>query len=187
MTMMKFPALSRPPELKFHHQIQFGVIPKASPFKVVVVGSLLYISSSYHTTSTNFPRCPLSLSLSPLSLSLSYTHTHNTHTHTHHSSLSFIAFGTFSGSHLVRPAPACPCEGVHLRKSLMSSALPFQQCPECLVRLIRMVLETESKWPYSCCFVGCCFQDLFLKARCILVRLPSSFALSQRPYGASIS
>ena len=32
-----------------------------------------------------------------------------------------------------------------------------------------------SRWPYSCCFVGCCFQDLFSIARSILVWLPSSF------------
>ena len=24
-----------------------------------------------------------------------------------------------------------------------------------------MVLEMRGRWPYSCCFVGCCFQDLF--------------------------
>ena len=31
------------------------------------------------------------------------------------------------------------------------------------------------RWPYSCCFVGCCLQDLFNIARSILVLLPSSF------------
>ena len=31
------------------------------------------------------------------------------------------------------------------------------------------------RWPYSCCFVGCCFQDLFNTARSILVQFPSSF------------
>ena len=31
------------------------------------------------------------------------------------------------------------------------------------------------RWPYSCCFVGCCFQDLSDIARSILVRLLSSF------------
>ena len=31
------------------------------------------------------------------------------------------------------------------------------------------------KWPYSCCFVGCCLQDLFSIACSILVYLPSSF------------
>ena len=38
-----------------------------------------------------------------------------------------------------------------------------------------MVLEMRGKWPYSCCFVGCCFQDLFNITRSILVRFPSSF------------
>ena len=31
------------------------------------------------------------------------------------------------------------------------------------------------RWPYSCCFVGYCLQDLFNIARSILVVLPSSF------------
>ena len=31
------------------------------------------------------------------------------------------------------------------------------------------------KWPYSCCFVGCCLQDFFNIACSILVQLPSSF------------
>ena len=31
------------------------------------------------------------------------------------------------------------------------------------------------RWPYSCCFLGCCRQDLFNIARSILMQLPSSF------------
>ena len=31
------------------------------------------------------------------------------------------------------------------------------------------------RWPYNCCFVGCCLQDLFHIARSILAFLPSSF------------
>ena len=31
------------------------------------------------------------------------------------------------------------------------------------------------RWPYSCCFVGCCLQVLFNTACSILVQLPSSF------------
>ena len=33
----------------------------------------------------------------------------------------------------------------------------------------------SGKWPYSCCFMECCLQDLFSIARSILVYLPSSF------------
>ena len=33
----------------------------------------------------------------------------------------------------------------------------------------------RGKWPYSCCFGGCCFQDLFNIARSILVQSLSSF------------
>ena len=38
-----------------------------------------------------------------------------------------------------------------------------------------MILEMEVRWPYYCCFVGCCFQDLFSIARSILMQFPSSF------------
>ena len=77
--------------------------------------------------------------------------------------------------HVGWPTLTCPCEGVHRRTSLMSSSLLLQQCPTCLVHLIRMVLEMGSRWPYSWCFVVCCFQDLFNIAHSILVQFPSSF------------
>ena len=32
-----------------------------------------------------------------------------------------------------------------------------------------------SRWPHSCCFVGCCFQELFNEARSILVKFSSCF------------
>ena len=102
-------------------------------------------------------------------------------------SLSSIAFGRSSGLHPVsaqsccilfragRPAFARPCAGVHRSISLTSSSILLQQCPACLVRLIMIVFVIGGRWPYSCCFVGCCFQDLFNIACSILVRLPSSF------------
>ena len=43
----------------------------------------------------------------------------------------------------------------------MSSSLLLQQCPACLVRQTWMVFVMGGRWPYSCCFVGCCRQDLF--------------------------
>ena len=46
---------------------------------------------------------------------------------------------------------------VHHRSS--SLILLFQQCPACLVRLILIVFVMGDRWPYSCCFVGCCLQD----------------------------
>ena len=64
---------------------------------------------------------------------------------------------------------ARPCEGVYRSTSLMSSSLLFQQCSACLVCLIRIVFMMGGWWPYSCCFVGCCLQDLFNTARSILV------------------
>ena len=57
----------------------------------------------------------------------------------------------------------------------MSSPLLLQQCPACLNRLILIVFLMGGWCPYSCCFVGCCFQDLFNTARGVLVQLPSSF------------
>ena len=59
--------------------------------------------------------------------------------------------------------------GVHRWTSLTSSSLLLQQCLACLVRLTLIVFLMGGSWPYSCCFVGCCFQDLFNIARSILV------------------
>ena len=62
------------------------------------------------------------------------------------------------------------------RSSLKKFAHEFvpasQQYPACLVCLTWMVCEIGGKWPYRCCFVGCCF--LLLKIACnILVLFPS--------------
>ena len=50
----------------------------------------------------------------------------------------------------------------------MISSMFLQECPTCTVRFIRMVLEMGDKWPYNCCFVGCCFRYLFNVVRSIL-------------------
>ena len=50
---------------------------------------------------------------------------------------------------------------VHRRTSFMSSSLVLQQCHECLVRLIWMILEIGGELPYSYCFVCCCFRKFF--------------------------
>ena len=57
----------------------------------------------------------------------------------------------------------------------MSTSLLLQQCLAYLVRLTWIVFVMDGKWPYSCCFVRCCLQDLFNIARIILVLLTSSF------------
>ena len=67
------------------------------------------------------------------------------------------------------PAFAYPCEGLHRSMSLMSSFWLLQQCPACLVHLTWIVFMMGGRWLYSCCFVGCCLQDLFNIARSILV------------------
>ena len=43
------------------------------------------------------------------------------------------------------------------------------------VRLTWIVFEVGDSRLYSCCFVGCCFQDLFNMTRSILGQFPSSF------------
>ena len=67
---------------------------------------------------------------------------------------------------------SCLCstmwKGPH-NTSLMSSFLLFQQCLTCLVFLFSIVFVMGGWWPYSCCLVGCCLQDLFNIARSILV------------------
>ena len=90
-----------------------------------------------------------------------------------HFSPSFIASGRSSGLHPVSPHSCCmnvrdgrpafdrPYGGVHRGTSLMSSSLLLQQCPACLVRLTWIVFVMGGRWPYSCCLVGCCCQDLF--------------------------
>ena len=75
-----------------------------------------------------------------------------------------------------RPAFARPCEGVHGSMSLMSSSPLLQQCPACLVSLTWIVFVMDGRWPYSCCFVGCCFQDFFNIARSILVYFCLAFS-----------
>ena len=73
------------------------------------------------------------------------------------------------------PAFTRLCEGVHRSKSLMCSSLLLQQCPACLVHLTLTVFVMGGKWPYSCCFGGCCLLDLFNIACSILICFPSSF------------
>ena len=104
-----------------------------------------------------------------------------------HSSLSSIAPSRSSMLHPVSVQSCCrqvlaghptfarPCEELHGSTSLMSLFLLLQQCPGCLVGLIWMDFEMGGRWPYSCCFVGCCLQDLFNIVSSILVQLASSF------------
>ena len=76
-----------------------------------------------------------------------------------------------------QPTLTHPCEGVHKRTLLMSLSLLLQQWPACHVCLIWMVCKMGGKWLYSCCFVGCCFQNLFKTARNIFVLYQSNFLL----------
>ena len=51
----------------------------------------------------------------------------------------------------------CPCIGVHKRMPYMCSSFILWKCSACL--LTQLVCKIGGK--YSCCFVGCCFYDLF--------------------------
>ena len=98
-----------------------------------------------------------------------------------HPYLSSIGFSRSSKLHPVSAQSWCksvlagrqtilrPCVGVHRRTSLMSSFLLPQQCFACFVNLTWIDFEIGSKWPYSCCFVGCYFKGLFKTARSIVV------------------
>ena len=109
-----------------------------------------------------------------------------------HFSLSLIASGRSSGLHPVsshrcwmdvragRPAFARPCVGVHRSTSLMSSPLPLQQCPACLVRLTWIVFVMGGRWPYSWCLVWCYRQDLFNIARSIDKIRENRFELTKK-------
>ena len=100
-------------------------------------------------------------------------HTDFPNSYSRYPSLSSIASGRSSRLHPVsvqscgrevltgHPTFTNPREGVYRKTSLMILSLLLQQCPTCLVRLIWIVFEMCSSWPYSCCFVGCCFQELF--------------------------
>ena len=104
-----------------------------------------------------------------------------------HPSLLAIAPGRYLRLHPVSTLSCCiyvraghptfarPFEGVHRSMSLMSSSLLLQQCPACLVRLTWIVFVMGGKWSYSCCFLRCCLQGSFNRARSILVQLMSSF------------
>ena len=58
-----------------------------------------------------------------------------------------------------RSAFAWPCEGVHRRTLLMRSSPLLQQFPASLLCLTLIVFMMGGRWPYSCCFVGCCLLD----------------------------
>ena len=78
------------------------------------------------------------------------------------SGLHPISAQSFCMEFLARyPAFARACERVLRSMSLMRLSLLLQQCPSCLVLLTWIVFMMGGKWAYSCCFKGCCLQDLF--------------------------
>ena len=83
-----------------------------------------------------------------------------------HLSLSGIFLGRFSWLHLVsahrkwmevfanRITLVCLCVGV------LNSSFILLSCSGCLVCLTCIICEIKAKSLYSCCFVGCYFQDV---------------------------
>ena len=63
------------------------------------------------------------------------------------------------------PTQAHPCVRMNDRTLLVISSLLSPAVCNMSVCLLWMVYEMEAKWLYSCCFVGCCFQDL-IKTAC---------------------
>ena len=59
----------------------------------------------------------------------------------------------------------------------MSSSLLLQEWPACFVNLDRTFCATGGKWPYSSCFVECCFWDLFKTLYSFIVLSPPCFSL----------
>ena len=127
-----------------------------------MIYSFIYISSSDCAASTyflDFLSCHMSLS------SITSSRSSRLHPVSVHSccKLWFVSQhrhvcvqGSIGEHHLW----VCPC---------FSSSVP------CLVYLIWMVSEIGVRWPYSCYFMRCCFQDLFNIACSILVQFPFSF------------
>ena len=61
----------------------------------------------------------------------------------------------------------------------MSLSLLLRQRSSCLVRLTSIVFELRGKWPYSCCFKGCCVQDLFLNIQNKTIKLPEAIVTKE--------
>ena len=70
---------------------------------------------------------------------------------------------------------ARPCEGFRKCILLMNSSLLLQLCPAYLVSLTWIVSVMGCKWPYGCCFEGCCLQELLNTAGSVLALLLSTF------------
>ena len=156
----------------------FGLVTSAPIMISITVTFMFYIlfsslTSFSHSFSFSFHHVVL---LAWISLALS-----------RHPSLSFIAFGRSSRLHPVSAQSCCilvlaghpilarSCEEVHRSILLMSSSLLLQQCPACLVHLTWIVFVMCGRWLYSCCFAGCCPQDLFNTVCSILCNCRQAF------------
>ena len=57
---------------------------------------------------------------------------------------------------------------IHVKGSIGERYLGVGPCLSRMSCLSSIVLEIGGKWPHTCCFEGCCFQDIFERARWIL-------------------
>ena len=157
---------------------------KPNPLTYIYIYIYIYIRiSSSRADSIGF-RNSLSLSLS-LSLSHTHTHTHtlslshtHTHTHTHTLSLSlswspvpilhrpkhFLYTESSVRTELVYSSP---CWSINNDAFMFLNTKENMVCefvltsPETVSPSSKMIFEMGSMWLYSCCFVGCYFQDFF--------------------------
>ena len=101
------------------------------------------------------------------------------------SSLSSIASGKSSRLH--HASKQSCCNWVKTSWSIRERPSWVRPCfsssdPQRLVRLIWIVLEIGDQWPYNCCFLGCCFQDLFRIARKIFILIIMSCRQYRYPW-----
>ena len=75
-----------------------------------------------------------------------------------------------------QPTLLCACLGVKEDNVVYEFVLTSSVVFHIMFVLLVIVCEMRSKWPYSCYFVKCCFQDLFKTAHSILVSFTSSFS-----------
>ena len=102
--------------------------------------------------------------------------------HDHHVSLAWISLTLPRHSSLLSNAFAGPSDAMCVNRSAVEKLCVKGSTGKCRCWVrpyfsssIPHVWFIWFEWLYGCCFVECCFQDLFSIARSILVQFLSSF------------
>ena len=105
-----------------------------------------------------------------------------------HPSLWSIAFGKSSGQHPVSSQICCSSWTSCLCSSMWRGSreyITYELVPT-TPAVSRMSVSTNfdsfRRWPYSCCFVGCCLQDVFNIACSIFFFFVIAFKLFLHPF-----